>query len=169
MGTVRRSILRRCVHDVERGLQLLLDDREVHLHLEVLDRPGRLELVDEDHLLATLGQAVERSLLDVTLERASDVTPDRVPVGPLLLGNLILVRNLDGLGVLADQLRRGVADGPLADRLDLDERVLLDRDVGAEVEVTVALAVDVVRLQTNRDLGVLQARARRGAVGTARG
>ena len=138
--------------DVERGLQFLSNEIEVGLDLEGLHRAGGLELIDVDHPLATHTETVERALLEVRLEGTTDTSPDPLPVGPLLL----LVPDGHGLGVLADQVRRREADRALADRLDLQQGVLLDRHLRPEIEVTVGGPVDVVVGQLDPDLHVLE-------------
>lgn len=136
--------------DVERGLQRLSNEIEVGLDLEGLHRAGGLELVDVDHPLAPHTETVERALLEVRLEGAADAAPNPLPVGPLLL----LVPDGHGLSVLTDQVRRREADRALADRLDLQQRMLLDRHLRPEVEVTVGGPVDVVLGQRDLDLPV---------------
>lgn len=159
MWTVGRPLLLHRPLDVERGLQLLCDEVEVWLDLEGLHRARGFELVDIDHPLTLRPKAVERALLQVRLEGATDVTPDRLPVGPLPL----LLTDEHRLGVLAEQLRRGVAHRPLTDALDLDERMLLNRHLRAEVEVTVSGPIDVVLRQRDLDLTVDERLARRAA------
>lgn len=140
MRAVGRSLLLHRPLDVERGLQLLCDEFRVRLDLKGLHRPRGLELVDEDHPLPTHPETVERALLQVRLEGSSDPAPHTLPVGPTLL----LITDGHRVGVLTQQARSGVPNGPLTDRLDLQQGVLLDRHLGPEIEVAVRGAEDVV-------------------------
>ena len=103
------------VDEVKALFEFILDDVKVVLDPKLLHRPGGLVLVDIDHLLAPCSETVDRTLLEVSLERALDVTPDLVPVSPRLL--LAIDHHL--LGVLGDQLRGLEPHRALPDRLDL--------------------------------------------------
>lgn len=160
MRASRGLLLLHGVEQVQAALEFVRDDLEVEGDLELLDGPGGLELVDVEHRGPVLRQRVERPLLDVADERATDVAPERVPVGPVLLG----VVNEHTLGVLHDQLRGLEPDRALTDRLDLQERVarLPLRVPGAfDVDVSVTVTGDAVLRETDRDLAVLKVVPRR--------
>lgn len=160
MPTLRRLLGLDSMQHVERQLQLFLDVSRIDRDRELLDRTRRLVLVDEQHRLTLTRQAVERGLLDVSRERSADVTPHRLPVGPVLL--VAVDEHL--LRVAREELRSFHPHRAIADRLDLQQGVAghAERIVGrVEVDVSVRVPEDVVLRQTDGNLAVLQVIPRR--------
>lgn len=157
MGASGNLALLQRVDQIQARLKLIFDEADVGLHPELLHRPGGLELVDEDHLRAALGEAVDRRLFQVRLEGALDVPPDLHPIGPTLLLSIDEHR----LRVLRDEVRSRESHRALSDGLDLQQRILLPP---LHHEFAVGLPADAILRDVERNLAVLEEPAGRAAV-----